>query len=46
MYQRVMDGFYTVFGVVAFEVEVLLGVFWFVIDISDDLAYYKTYTLK
>ena len=30
----------TVFGVVAFEVEVLLGVCWFVLDICDNLAIY------
>ena len=37
------DGFYTVFGVVAFEVEVLLGVGGFVVDICDDLAIYSFY---
>ena len=38
--QCVRDGFYTVFGVVASEVEVLLGVCWFVVDICDDFAIY------
>ena len=39
----VRDGFYTVFGVVASEVEVLLGVCWFVVDIEDYLAIYVFY---
>ena len=34
----VKDEFYTVFEVVVFEVEVLLGVSGFVVDISDDLV--------
>ena len=32
-----------IFSVVAFEVKVLLGVCWFVIDICDDLAIYIFY---
>ena len=32
-----------VFGVVASEVEVLLGVCWFVVDICDDFAIYVFY---
>ena len=39
----VRDGFYTVFVVVAIEVEVLLGVWGFVIDIWEDLAIYIFY---
>ena len=31
------------FWVVAFEVEVLLSVCWFVVDICDDLAIYVFY---
>ena len=34
----VSDRVYTVFGVVAIEIEVLLGVCWFVVDICDDSA--------
>ena len=37
------DGFNTVFGLVAVEVEVLLGVCRFVVDICDDLAIYIFY---
>ena len=39
-YWSVRDGFYTVFVVVAIEVELLLDVYWFVVDICDDLAIY------
>ena len=34
---------YTVSGVVASEVEVLWGVYGFVVDICDDLAFYVFY---
>ena len=34
---------FIVFGMVAFEVEVLLGVCWFVVDICGDLAIYVVY---
>ena len=37
------DGFYTVLGVVAFGMEVIFGVYWFVVDISDNLAIYVFY---
>ncbi len=39
--QCARDGFYTVCWVVTSEVEVLLGVCGFVVDICDDLAIYK-----
>ena len=39
----VRDGFYSVSGVVASEVEVLLGVCWFVVDICDDFAIHVFY---
>ena len=39
----VRDGFDTVLGMVAFEVEVLFCVCWFVIDICEDLAIYDFY---
>ena len=39
----VRDGFYTVVGVVASEVEALLCVCCFVVDICDDLAIYVFY---
>ena len=38
-----MDGFHTVFRVVAFEVELLLGICGFVVYICDDLAIYVLY---
>ena len=44
LFARVLkDWFYTVFGVVAIEVEVLLGVCGFVVDICDDLALFIFY---
>ena len=42
-YYCVRDGFYTVFEVVPIEVDVLLSVGGFVVDICDDSAIYVFY---
>ena len=36
-YQLARDIFYAVFGVMAFEMQVFLGVWMFAVNISDDL---------
>ena len=42
-YENGRNGFYTVLGVVAFKVEVLLGVCWWMVDICDDFTIYVFY---